>query len=380
MNQGCDCRAFSRQPKPVVINNRCKCSHDRFRHQHVTKTDGSCWESDCDCMQYAPVTVETVELPEVREHDWHHPAPYRGLVCRSCNLAHKNWVGEPCLGEAPTEPEICEIPHATAEEEDACEAERLKLSSPEEPECPTACREGHTYSGSCLNRSHGPRPGPCRCGCAAGAHMGRPTGCLDHGFHEYEPASTEKPDPEECQHPSRRVTGRRYDGPGGRKNWVYYRCLDCKETFKEEERRCNGCGHTEGEGCGCSEHDFVSVEHCDRCVTAIVPVPAGPPCEGCGQSDGYWFDRSVCEEPCGSMHDRCSNCGAVLGYCALEHPPQPERRPPLSVAYSTAGGHLYEVYVPGDASVTAEDGALIIQHPEAQVLAIVRVAPIKEGS
>lgn len=60
-------------------------------------------------------------------------------------------------------------------------------------------------------------------------------------------------------------------------------------------------------------------------------------------------------------------------------PPQPERRPPLSVAYSVAGGHAYEIYVPGDASVTAEDGILKIQHPEAQVLAIVRVAPIKEA-
>jgi len=28
-----------------------------------------------------------------------------------------------------------------------------------------------------------------------------------------------------------------------------------------------------------------------------------------------WFDRTLCAEPCGSMHDRCTECGAVLGYC-----------------------------------------------------------------
>jgi len=26
-----------------------------------------------------------------------------------------------------------------------------------------------------------------------------------------------------------------------------------------------------------------------------------------------WFDRSMCAEPCGSMHDRCTQCGVVVG-------------------------------------------------------------------
>lgn len=198
----------SSQAEPVVINDRCKCSHDRFRHNYDT-VDGPCSKPDCDCGAYAPVTVETVELPE-------------------------------------------------------------------------------------------------------------------------------------------------------------------------PERRCNGCSHHEGEGCGCPEHDFVSVEHCDRCNEAIVPIPAGPLCMTCGRTDGYWFDRSVCAEPCGSMHDRCTNCGAVSGHCPLETPPHPERRPPLTVQYSVAGGHPYEVSIPGDASVTAEDGVLIIKHPSAQILAITRVAPMED--
>lgn len=39
----------------------------------------------------------------------------------------------------------------------------------------------------CCQESYKP---PCHCGCEAGSHMGKPTGCLLHGFHEY---STEAP-------------------------------------------------------------------------------------------------------------------------------------------------------------------------------------------
>ncbi|MFF6988343.1 hypothetical protein [Streptomyces sp. NPDC010273] len=56
-------------------------------------------------------------------------------------------------------------------------------------------------------------------------------------------------------------------------------------------------------------------------------------------------------------------------------PPQPERRPPYAVAYSV-GGHLYELHVPGDAAVKAEDGALIIQHHLGPVVGIVQVLPV----
>jgi hypothetical protein len=31
-----------------------------------------------------------------------------------------------------------------------------------------------------------------------------------------------------------------------------------------------------------------------------------------------WFDRSLCPEPCGAMHDRCTTCGEVVGGCAWE--------------------------------------------------------------
>lgn len=37
----------------------------------------------------------------------------------------------------------------------------------------------------------------------------------------------------------------------------------------------------------------------------------------CAHTDS-WFDRSICPEPCGSMHERCSHCGKALGHCRLE--------------------------------------------------------------
>lgn len=52
----------------------------------------------------------------------------------------------------------------------------------------------------------------------------------------------------------------------------------------------------------------------------------------------------------------------------------PPRRPPYAVAYAVAGGHEYEIALPGDASVIAEDGVLKISHPSA-VLALTQVQP-----
>ncbi|MFD3531970.1 hypothetical protein [Streptomyces sp. NPDC058664] len=257
------------EPEPI-INNRCKCGHDRFRHC-FGEVDGACSKPDCDCEAYVPVTVETVELPEVIE-----PVDIRP----GCAVLHTDGKGNvvPCPDEAPAEP----------------------------------------------------------------------------------------------------------------------------------ERRCNGCGHHGGEGCGCSAHAFVSREHCDRCMgtyliksVAALPPPEGPeyaPCVDCGHIEPEhapdagegecWADGCPCQEyrpaamcDCGhpqfehSIYGCADDCACEAMYPTL--PPQPERRPPLSVAYSVAGGHAYEVSIPGDASVTAEDGVLIIKHPEAQVLAIMRVAPME---
>lgn len=62
-------------------------------------------------------------------------------------------------------------------------------------------------------------------------------------------------------------------------------------------------------------------------------------------------------------------------------PPQPERRPPYAVHYSVQG-HLFEMALPGDATVKAVDGALVILHHLGPVAGIVQVLPVinKEGS
>lgn len=265
--QGCDCKWYTLvAPEPTIINDRCKCSHDRFRHNWGSESDGACSKPDCDCKAYAPVTVETVELPE--PDDSACTEDFRRAQCYSRHTEDCPYVDP---GEIPVE----------------------------------AYAEAVSAAVTRMRAENGPLPLP--------------------------------------------------EGP------EYTPCVSCGHIEPEHDLPAKRCL---GEGCPCQRY------RPDR------PEPGA--CAACGSPDS-WVDRSICAEPCGGMHDRCSNCGEVLGFCALEHPPQPERRPPLSVAYSVAGGHAYEVSVPGDASVTALDGALIITHPDAQVLAITRVAPIEES-
>lgn len=110
-----------------------------------------------------------------------------------------------------------------------------------------------------------------------------------------------------------------------------------EEQAPEDGHRCNACGHHAGEGCGCPPHEFVSLEHCDRCAEDVPP----------------------------------------------KAPPQPERRAPYVATYSV-GGHLYEVAVPGDACLQAVDGALVIRHGLGPVAGLVGFQPLtidpqKEG-
>lgn len=45
---------------------------------------------------------------------------------------------------------------------------------------------------------------------------------------------------------------------------------------------------------------------------------AGPEC-GCPNGD-VWFDRTICPEPCDMMHNRCTVCGEIDGYCHWQDP------------------------------------------------------------
>ncbi|MFD3902988.1 hypothetical protein HXS80_20580 [Streptomyces sp. CB04723] len=40
--------------------------------------------------------IYTHEGDSTGGHDWYHPTPLAGLVCRRCDLAHKNWSGDSC--------------------------------------------------------------------------------------------------------------------------------------------------------------------------------------------------------------------------------------------------------------------------------------------
>jgi hypothetical protein len=183
---------------------------------------------------------------------------------------------------------------------------------------------------------------------------------------------------------------------------------------EDPEPRCVGCGHAEGEGCGCppltsEEEEELPPEpsccgnpHCTcegscDCDSEAPEDEEPQPCPQCGSEADSWYDRSICAEPCGSSHNRCSDCGTAVGGCPIEAgegppcsevegcdgnccakappPPQPDRRPPYAVAYSVQG-HLYEVALPGDATVHAVDGALVIRHHLGPVAGIVQVLPV----
>ncbi|MEW1547513.1 hypothetical protein [Streptomyces tsukubensis] len=73
----------------------------------------------------------------------------------------------------------------------------------------------------------------------------------------------------------------------------------------------------------------------------------------------------------------CDSCDCTAcSRTAAAPPPQPERRPPTAVAYSVLG-HLYEVALPGDATVEAVDGALVIRHGLGPVAGICAVNPMR---
>jgi hypothetical protein len=76
-----------------------------------------------------------------------------------------------------------------------------------------------------------------------------------------------------------------------------------------------------------------------------------------------------------------SNCHGGFGVCCsapekhVQVDPAPRRRP-YAVAYAVEGGAQYEIALPGDASVHAVDGALIITHSSA-ILALTDVRPME---
>lgn len=240
------------------------------------------------------------------------------------------------------------------------------------------------------------------------------------------PCTSPTPEEPECQHANKRHTGSLYDGPGGRKSWLYYMCPDCKLKWREEEAeepRCEGCGH-EPHIRRCikvTKPDADVTSHCGCALLAPLPVVEEPPLTPeeeeqapedeprctCGEtaceSELCDCDSAPCpvdhareeeealppdegldcvcdhaknvhEDDVGCLDQECG-CPAYRTEPDFEFPPQPDRRPPYAVSYSVQG-HLFEVALPGDASVRAVDGALVIQHHLGPVLGIVQVLPV----
>jgi hypothetical protein len=48
---------------------------------------------------------------------------------------------------------------------------------------------------------------------------------------------------------------------------------------------------------------------------AAARLAEDPDHEDCEHEGGSWFDRTLCAEPCGKMHDRCRDCGGPLDSC-----------------------------------------------------------------
>lgn len=91
---------------------------------------------------------------------------------------------------------------------------------------------------------------------------------------------------------------------------------------------CNVC--TTGLSCDDPDDDVVDGEgdggqddpaeegsrNADDGDAPVVFAPSGP-AAGCPHPDS-WFDREICPEPCGTMHDRCTDCGVAVDGCAHE--------------------------------------------------------------
>lgn len=191
----------------------------------------------------------------------------------------------------------------------------------------------------------------CTCGCTRSQHMGKPKGCQPHGFHEFEAGSPAPVPLSEAP---------LYDV--------------AKKAHEEKQAAFQAVQERAAKECPPGVHSMFDPCPGD-CANLIPDEPPLTPEEE-EQAECPCVLRSP-EDYDGPMRD----CPIHGDLDIQPAPPQPVRRPPYAVAYSV-DGHLYEVALPGDATVTAVDGALVIKHGAGQVAGIVGIQPIdtKEAS
>ena len=214
----------------------------------------------------------------------------------------------------------------------------------------------------------------------------------------FEPSSKDEPEPihkwercDQCRHP---------EHPSA---CEVCRCLAVTSGGQNAER-CRSAG-------GCPKHPRpkpaeagCAVLHQDAQGNAIpcpdeapaatdLPPPEGPeytPCVSCGHIEPEHREASCwqCNE-CTAYRPVCQHgeelvaecpCTPLCGCCPslpAPPPPQPAPRPPYAIAYSVEG-QLYEASLPGDATVVAMDGVLIIEHHGRAVSGITQVLPMRQ--
>lgn len=243
----------------------------------------------------------------------------------------------------------------------------------------------------------------CTCGCLRSQHMGKPRGCQNHAFHAF------RCDHSQCGWKPREDAHDFVDGK---------HCDACAKAWDDQLKGVRmiprpgsaACEHaykyvTGGVfKCGCGavallaepgteppltseEEEKIAAEFRDADAEHL-PPPEGPACT-CGEtaceSESCDCDSAPCPvDHAGEAPEDANK--AICGSCYTDHskgscepaeaPPQPERRPPYAVDYS-AGGHAFQVLVPGDAAVLAVDGALIIRHADFPVLGISCITPLR---
>jgi hypothetical protein len=65
-------------------------------------------------------------------------------------------------------------------------------------------------------------------------------------------------------------------------------------------------------------------------LSNLIAAASQPPeaCPGCGgDRTSNWTDRSICPQPCGKMHIRCSQCGQALDSCHWDQADLPATGP-----------------------------------------------------
>lgn len=215
--------------------------------------------------------------------------------------------------------------------------------------------DGHYPSDCAREQPEEPKPAT-RVGCAV-LHQdaqGNVIPCPDEKAPSTKPLGSDSQPFCLCEHERQKHFGDRFRCHGFKCNCAEYRpeVEEPPMTPEEEEEAPEDEGL---EDCICGheppEHEGVTHEG---------------PCHGI---DGEDSDASRC------------GCPGYRTKPDFELPPQPERRPPYAVAYSVQG-HLYEVALPGDATVRAVDGTLVISHRLGPVSGIVQVVPMqtREGA